>query len=210
MCGSSVNGAGADPGRALGAHVGEGLGVALHADGQRVAADAGHRHRAFGHLGRGVVRAAGAEVGRRAPCPTSLRTCRPLAALQALPGAASIARAAGRRGRSAGDQRRGDLAGRELAVDLQQLLAVALVGLADDAGRTSAGASCNSCVLQLLLDDRPLLLDHQDLALALGEGASRPRSPAARPSPPCRRRAPALGRRASSMPSSSSAWRTSR
>ena len=50
-------------GAAFGTHVGEGLGVALHANRERVAADAGHRHRALGHLGRAVVRAAGAEIG---------------------------------------------------------------------------------------------------------------------------------------------------
>ena len=53
----------ADPRHALGAHVGEGLGVALHADRQGVATDAGQRHRAVRHLGRGVVRTAGTEVG---------------------------------------------------------------------------------------------------------------------------------------------------
>ena len=68
----------------------------------------------------------------------------------------------------AGDQHRGDLEGRELAVDLQKLLA-ALVGLADDDG-AAVGRGVEQRVLELLLDDRPLLLDHQDLALALGEG----------------------------------------
>ena len=58
--------------------------------------------------------------------------------------------------------------GRELAVRLQELLA-ALVGLADDDG-AAVGRGVEQRVLQLLLDQRPLLLDHQDLALALGEG----------------------------------------
>ena len=156
---------GADPGRALRAHVGEGLGVALHVDGERVTADAGHRHRAFGHLGRGVVRAAGAEVGhaRHARFVAHLPAAAALQGFQALLGASAQAVEA-----EAGDQHRGDLEGRELAVDLQELLA-ALVGLADDDG-PAVGRRVEQRVLELLLDDRPLLLDHQDLALALGEG----------------------------------------
>ena len=53
----------ADPVGALAAHLGEALGVAVHPLHHVVAADAGVGARAFGHDGRGVVRAAGAEIG---------------------------------------------------------------------------------------------------------------------------------------------------
>jgi hypothetical protein len=55
----------ADPGHAFAAHVGEGRGIAVHPGHHVVAADAGDGARAFGHARRGVVRAAGAEVGVR-------------------------------------------------------------------------------------------------------------------------------------------------
>ena len=54
----------ADPGHALAAHLREGAGAAVHPHRHVVAADAGHRARAFGHARAGVVRAAAAEPGR--------------------------------------------------------------------------------------------------------------------------------------------------
>src|SRR3546814_4580332 len=51
-----------DPGDAFRAHMGEGVGVAVHPLRHAVAADAGERPAAFRHPGRGVVRAA--EIGR--------------------------------------------------------------------------------------------------------------------------------------------------
>ena len=67
----------ADPVGALAAHLGEPFGVAVHPVRHVVAADAGVGARALGHDGRGVVRAARAEIGdaggglrgRRAGCP---------------------------------------------------------------------------------------------------------------------------------------------
>ena len=53
-----------DPVDALAAHLDQALGVAVHPRRHEVAADAGLRARALGHLGAGVVRAAGAEVGQ--------------------------------------------------------------------------------------------------------------------------------------------------
>src|SRR5262245_47834261 len=53
----------ADPGTALAAHVGIGTGIAVHPDRHGVAADAAERTAAVRHLGRGVVRTAGAEPG---------------------------------------------------------------------------------------------------------------------------------------------------
>ena len=52
----------ADPGHALAAHMGEGLGRAVHPQRHEVAADAGEGAAAFRDLGRGVVGAAGAEI----------------------------------------------------------------------------------------------------------------------------------------------------
>ena len=159
--------AGAHPGGALGAHVGKGLGIALHADGQRVAADAGQRHRAVGHLGRAVVRAAGAEIGHagHARFIAHLAAGAALQRLEALPGALAETAEA-----ETADDRRGDLERRQLAVALQQMLAT-LVVLADHDG-TTAALHVEQRVLQLLLDQRALLLDHQDLALAAAEGRS--------------------------------------
>ncbi len=53
----------ADPGDALAAHLAEGVGAAVHPHRQCVAADAAERAAAVDDLGRGVVRAAGAEIG---------------------------------------------------------------------------------------------------------------------------------------------------
>ncbi len=50
------------PGDAFAAHLGEGVGAAVHPGDHVVATDAAERAAAFGHLGRGVVRAAGAVV----------------------------------------------------------------------------------------------------------------------------------------------------
>ena len=65
----------ADPGHALAAHLREADGGTVHPDGHEMAADAGHRARAFGHHGGRVVRAAGAEPGRAVglapPAPAS-------------------------------------------------------------------------------------------------------------------------------------------
>jgi hypothetical protein len=54
----------ADPVGALAAHMGIGLGRAVHPFRHEVTADARARDRALGHLGRGVVRTARAEIGR--------------------------------------------------------------------------------------------------------------------------------------------------
>ena len=157
--------AGTDPGGALGAHVGKGLGVALHADGQRMAADTGQCHRTVGDFRRSVVRAAGAEVGHAgharfiAHLPAS-------AALQRLEALLAAFAQAGEA--EAGDEDRGNLERRQLAVALEQVLA-ALVVLADH-NRAAAGLHVEQRVLQLLLDQRALFLDHQNLALAGGEG----------------------------------------
>ena len=63
MCFSCVNGACPIQRRAFGAHVREGRGAAVHPHRHEMAADASGGAAAFGHAGRGVVRAARAEVG---------------------------------------------------------------------------------------------------------------------------------------------------
>ncbi len=71
----------AEPHRALAAHVRDGRGLhRVHEHRHRMAADAGERAAAFGHPGRAVVRAAGAEAGaaeRRGPVAEPLRRARP-------------------------------------------------------------------------------------------------------------------------------------
>jgi len=57
-------GSDADPRHALAAHMGEGLGAAIHPQRHEMTADAGEGAAAFGHLGRGVVRAARTEIRR--------------------------------------------------------------------------------------------------------------------------------------------------
>ena len=54
----------ADPRHALAAHMGEGFGRAVHPQRHEVTADAGKGAAALRHLGRGVVRAARAEIRR--------------------------------------------------------------------------------------------------------------------------------------------------
>ena len=50
-----------DPEHALAAHVSEGFGVAVHPQGHEVATDAGEGAAPFRHLGRSIVRTAGAK-----------------------------------------------------------------------------------------------------------------------------------------------------
>ena len=65
-----------DPGHALGAHMRDGRGApAWDREGHPVAADTGHRAAAFRHLGRGVVRAAGAEIRRPLQRHGSAHSC---------------------------------------------------------------------------------------------------------------------------------------
>ena len=64
-----------DPGRAFGAHVGERRSVAVHPDRHEVAADSGHGSAPLRNLGRGVVRAAGAEVGQAVRHDAGFREC---------------------------------------------------------------------------------------------------------------------------------------
>jgi hypothetical protein len=111
------------------------------------------------------VRAAGAEIGDagEAGLVAHLAAGAALQRLEALLRAAAEGVEA-----EAGDDGRGDLEGRQLAVGLEERLA-ALVGLADHDG-AAVGRRVEQRFLELLLDQVALLLDDQDLALAGGEG----------------------------------------
>ena len=66
----------AHPRHAFAAHLAEGHRAAVHPHRHVVAADAGHRARAFGHLGAGVVRAAAAKPRRAVRASSALIVCR--------------------------------------------------------------------------------------------------------------------------------------
>ena len=111
------------------------------------------------------MRAAGAEVGhaRHAGLVADLATATALQHLEALLRALAEGVEA-----EARHEDRGDVEWRQFAVALEEVL-TALVILADDDG-AAAGFHVEQRILELLLDQWPLLLDHQDLALAGAEG----------------------------------------
>ena len=139
---------------------------AVHELRQVMAADAGERAAALRHLGRGVVRAAGAKIGRAGERHDI---------------AAELALLGLEKGEALGDPRRGveardalrddarDLRRRQLAVRRQDPVAV-LVEFADDA-RAHVLAPIVELLLELVLDDRALFLDDEDLFEPLGKMA---------------------------------------
>lgn len=145
----------ADPVGALAAHLGEAGGVAVHPLHHVVAADAGIGARALRHDGRGVVRAARAEIGRA------------LGDFDRL-GEPALGRGnlleAGAQGRvvpileQPGAERDGDVVGVERAVDREEPLAL-FVLLADHHGLVGRAVKL---LAQLDLDQRALLLDDHD------------------------------------------------
>ena len=154
-----------DPVDALAAHLDQALGVAVHPARHEMAADAGLRARALGHLRREVVRAAGAEP-RRAPRRLGG------AGGQARHGEVDDEGAAVQpriMRRQPGRDRLDQPGGAQLAQLAQQRRAAA-VALADQR-RPGVGGRGVEQLAQLLLDDRRLLLDDQDLAQAVREGA---------------------------------------
>ena len=154
-----------DPGRALAAHLREGIGAALHPRDHVVAADTAAGAAALGHHGRGVVRAARTVV-RRAFDDRARRGQRLFLAVEeiepplhvlALVIAADAARDRAR------DHRR-----REFRQVGQQRAAV-LVVFADHA-RAALHRPVVELPGELVLDDRALLLDHEDFLEPPGEG----------------------------------------
>ena len=156
----------ADPLRAFGAHVRAHHDVPPHPHRHRVATDACRDEAALDRLGRAVVRAARAipggadRGGQLAPGVDLVQTREPL-----------LGRFDAGFARQAASQRAADHVGFELAVVRQQL-ALLLVELADDARRVGLAIQH---ALGEHLEERPLLLDDEDLFQALGEVAHRRR-----------------------------------
>ncbi len=155
----------ADPRRAFAAHVADGHGVALgHEGGHAVAADARHRHRAFGHDGRAIVRAARAKARRAQGDRGGLvRTCRQC---QRLVRPFAQHRLAGQRIVARGNRLHRPV-GAEFAYRTDQRRA-GLVALADQ----TRAAGCGQIVKltgELIFDDTALLFDEQQLLAFGGE-----------------------------------------
>ena len=152
----------ADPRDSLAAHVAVARGVAVHGLREEVAADAGEGAAAFGHAGRTVVRAAGAEIGRA----HHVRRCRRARRGVGETGeAVRQTRSAARRETAAEDL--GDALRRQFARRREQARAVS-VALADH--RRRAGRAVENG-LDLVLDQTALLFDHDDLLETVGEAA---------------------------------------
>ncbi len=160
----------ADPVDALAAHLSKGLGAPVHPLHHVVTADTGRGAAALGHLGGGVVRAAGAVV-RRAHGAVAARGQGLL--LGGQEGQACLDAVAGVDRREAlgdhpGDHRRGQLG------EVRQQRVALLVELADHP-RTLADGPVVELSGELVLDDAALLLDHQYLVQPLGELVHRDR-----------------------------------
>ena len=166
-----------DPRHAFSAHVRERRRAAVHPDRHHVTADARRRAAAFRHLRRRVVRATRAEVRHPRETDRRLRQ-RALLLVDEVDALANLLDRARMQVEpldplcdDARHHRR-----RELRERRQQPVAVRahpltlFVELADDA-RADVVAPVVELLLQLVLDDLPLLLDHQDLGEALGEVA---------------------------------------
>ena len=192
-----------EPRRAFAAHVCEGRSVAVHPHRHEMTADAGDRAAAFRHFRRGVVRTAGAEVGRPRNLhfgPTECRflrcdECEPLG--DAIGGVKAFdspgdrardhrRRQFARRGQQPGRVRIGDLRGslapgRVRIGDLRGSLApvpsrqcpLALLVELADDARTHVFPRVIELFLQLIFDDRSLFLDDQNFFEPRGEATDR-------------------------------------
>ncbi len=152
----------ADPVGAFAAHLGEALRRAIHPLHHVVAADARIGARAFGHHGRGIVRAARAEIGNALGDILGLRQ-HALRFLQA--GDAALEVFVGDVVEQPLADADRDLVGIERALDREQ--PVALLVLLADAGRLVGGAV--ELLAHLHLDQRALLLHHDDEIETVGE-----------------------------------------
>ena len=149
------------PVHALATHLYQAGGAAVHPVGHEVAANAGARRRAFGHLGAGVVRAAGAEIGHAldvvAVIAEQCRRREIAHMLQVVVEHAMVREMPRQPVRNQLDQaRRAQFAQRG-----HEGRAVAVL-LADDGGPGS-GWRVVELLAQLGLDHRALFLDHQNL-----------------------------------------------
>ncbi|CFP47906.1 Uncharacterised protein [Bordetella pertussis] len=150
----------ADPVGAFAAHLGQAAGVAVHPGRHVMAAHAGQRLAAFGHLGGGAVRTARTEVGAPAHAVGVIGKRRRTRERFGRGAARHMARAAQPRGQRGGQQRRPQLPGGR-----NQLGAIQ-PGLAGHAG---ALRQVEQQVLDLAFDDRAFFLDDQDVPQALRE-----------------------------------------
>ena len=158
----------ADPRHALASHVGVGLGRAVHPQRHEVTADAGKGAAAFRHLGRGVVRAAGAEIRRAGDGRDRLHLGR-------LPAVEPVGLGAEHRGdfgveiksKQAFGQRTRERGDAKFGGESEKTLVV-VVHLADDA-RADVVAPVEQLLLDLILDDLAALFDDEDLLEADGE-----------------------------------------
>ena len=174
--GEDVAGAGewrlADPGHALAAHLTEGPGGFRRQPGRHVvAADAGDRPGALGHLGRAVVGAAGAVMGdslRRQPRPGQ-GSLLGVEEGQACANPVRSVETADAGGDHPRDHRRRQVAGsRQLPSAVGTRPLPLLVELADHP-RADVLLPVVELFLQLVFEELALLLDHQDLVEAFGE-----------------------------------------
>ena len=171
------------PGDAFGAHVGKGRRFAVHPQHHVVAADAGQRARAFRHLGRGIVRAAGTEERRAVLLRIGFHADRLEdvflrfqigdAFLHALLDGVARVVARNAAGNGPGDHGRVQLiGGRQQPVAVSRALLVTplarVVELADHA-RTLAVLQVVQFFLQRVFEDLPLFFHHEDFVEALGE-----------------------------------------
>ena len=198
----------ARPGHAFAAHVGVGVGAAVHPRDHVVATDAAERARTFRHHGRGVVRAARAVVRHARELRARQRefgflllhpaqhVLHLLGLLMEASGCGVAMTPAMRAGVSSPVRRQDPLAG--------------LVVLADDARALAAVRPVVHRLLHLALDEGVLLLDHDDVLQARARTRARRPAPAARSCRPCRRGCRGRRRRCSSRPRYSSACSTSR
>ena len=148
---------------AFAAHLDQRRGLAVHPARHEMAADASQRRRAFGHFRRRVVRAARAEI-RRA---RSARHCDHAVLLGHERGDATGELQFGKHRIEPPRQHVGQHPRRQFAGPGDQPRA-GFVMLADHPLRLRPGIVVE-VLLELALDDAALLLDHQDLALALHE-----------------------------------------
>ena len=150
--------------------MGEGLGPAVHPQRHEVTADAGKGAAAFGHLGRGVVRTARAEIRRAGDRRRRLHLAG-VAAVEPVGLGAQHGRDFGieiEAQQPLGERacQRGDA---EFFGEGQEALVV-VVHLADDA-RADVVAPVEQLLLDLVLDDLAALFDDEDLFEADGEFA---------------------------------------
>ena len=155
----------ANPGRAFAAHLGVGVGRPVrHPSGHVVAANAAQRVAAFRHPGRAVVRASGAEVGRAQGCGAGPGQGALLGIEEVQPGldGLGVVKASQAAGDGPGHQR-----GCQFAAARHQIPAL-LVEFADHPGAARHGMVVELAG-ELVLDDRTLLLHHQDVLQSRGE-----------------------------------------